>query len=176
MDNRRLHGVSIFIVIVCLVLGAVAWAGQDEHIPLSLSIAVPVRGKQRSIENAQFHVVVRNISTHNVNLWREWCSWGYFSLSFEVTDENGKNWIVKKKDRGWDKNYPDSCTVDPNGDLVIDVTLNPDTWENPPRPEAGKSLTVTLRAVFQVRETEESKKHEVWTGKVVSEAKQYTFW
>ena len=176
MDSRRLHAVSILVLIGCLLLGAVAWARRDEHTPLSVSIAVPIRGKHRSIENAQFHVVVRNISTHNVNLWREWCSWGYFNLSFEVSDENGKTWLVNKKNRGWGKNYPDYCTVEPNGNLVIDVTLNPDTWENPPRPEAGKSLTVTLRALFQVAETEESKKHEVWTGKVVSEAKQYTLW
>ncbi|MCX7048466.1 MAG: hypothetical protein NTX50_23640 [Candidatus Sumerlaeota bacterium] len=115
-------------------------------------------------------------SIHKFNLWREGRHWGYFNLSFEATDENGKSWIIKKKDRGWDKNYPDFCTVDPNGDFVIDVTLKPDTWENPPQLEAGKPKTVTLRAIYQVGETEESKKDHVWIGKVVSEAKQYTFW
>ena len=158
--------------------GAVAWAGQDEHIPLALSIAVPVRDKQRSIGNDLFHVVVRNISTHPVNLWRGGCSWGYYNLTFVVTEESGKSWIVKKKHINFKQNFPDFCTIDPNGDLVIDVTLKPETpetWENPPRHEGGKSRTVTLQAIFQIEETEESKKFEVWTGKVISEAKQYIF-
>ena len=59
---------------------------------------------------------------------------------------------------------------------MIEVTLNPDTWDNRPRPEPGKPLTVTLRAVYEVKDTAEAKEHDVWTGKVVSEAKQYTFW
>ena len=182
MGSRLAHCVSIstlisvLIVIGCLCLADEAWAAQDEATSLSVSIAVPVRGKVRFIENGQFHVVVRNNSTHPVSFWREWCSWGYFNLSFEATDENGKTWTIKKKDRGWNKNYPDFCTVDANGDFVIDVTLKPDTWETPPQAEAGKSKTVTLRAIYQVGETEEAKKNGVWTGKVVSEAKQSTFW
>ena len=71
MSSRRLEAVWKLVLVGCLVLGGVAWAGPDEHLPLSLSIAVPIRGKQRSIESARFQVVLRNISTHNVSLWRE---------------------------------------------------------------------------------------------------------
>lgn len=176
--SMKLSLLSVFGV--ALVSGMVAYAAQDDHVPVSVSIAVPVRHGKRSIEmhrpEAHFHVVLKNISTHDVSLWREWCSWGYFNLIFEVTDSTGKTVVVKKKQRGWNKNFPDFATIDPNGHFVIDVTFDPEVWENAPLPEKGKSHTVSMKAIYEIAESDHAKESKVWIGRVVSEKKEYTIW
>lgn len=164
-----------------MAVGVVAWAGQDEHVPLSVSIAVPVEHGKRSIAlyrpEAHFHVVLTNTSTHNVSLWRGEGPEGYSSLRFEVTDAKGKTWVVKKKERNWKRTpLPFATTIDPNGHFVIDVTFNPNIWENPLLPDKGKSPTVSIRAIYEITESDVATKSNVWTGKVVSERKEYTIW
>jgi hypothetical protein len=123
-----------------------------------------------------FHVVVTNVSNQPLRLWREWCSWGYYNLSFEVTDEDGKTTTVKKKQRGWRKNYPDWFLVAPSEHMVFDITLDESVWENPPLPEKGKSRVVKMRAVLEIPEDADTKGSGVWTGKVVSPEHSYTIY
>gem|GEM_PF-4742368 len=40
-------------------------------------------------------------------------------MRFRLTDENGTTWIVKKKEKDWEKNFPDFVTIDPRGELII---------------------------------------------------------
>ncbi|MBN1460746.1 MAG: hypothetical protein JXA57_14520 [Armatimonadetes bacterium] len=175
------RSLRLSLVVVCLAAmasGVGAWAAQDEHIPLSLAIAVPVEHGKRSIAldrpEAHFHVVLTNISTHNVSLWQGEGPEGYSSLSFEVTDAEGNTWAVRKKERQWKRTpLPSAATLDPNGHLVIDVTFDPEIWENPPLPDEGKSVTVSIRAIYEIPESDDAAKNGVWTGRVVSEKKEY---
>jgi hypothetical protein len=179
MARSWMASLSVFLVAI-VALEAVGITAQDDQSPFSVAIAVPTRFGKRSIElyrpEQHFHVVLTNISKHDVSVWREWCSWGYFNLSFEVTDSEGKTVVVKKKQRGWGKNYPDFATIDPNGNFVIDVTFDPEVWENPPLPEEGKSQTLSIRAIYESAECGEAKESKVWTGRAVSEKKEYTIW
>src|SRR5947208_270066 len=36
-----------------------------------------------------FYVVATNVSGQSIRLWREWCSWGYYNLTFQVTGREG---------------------------------------------------------------------------------------
>ena len=93
MNRRRLLGV--------LGVGVVAELSEDrpaepaQVAPLAVRV-VPTSYREetgRAIQlyrpSQHFHVVVTNVSDESVRLWREWCSWGYFNLSFRVTDEEG---------------------------------------------------------------------------------------
>ena len=35
-------------------------------------------------KDSAWFVVLTNISKKDMSVWREWCSWGYFSLSFTI--------------------------------------------------------------------------------------------
>jgi hypothetical protein len=148
--------------------------------PIAVSIAVPQRGTERVLEyygkSPHFHVIIANTSDKPQRIWREWCSWGYYGLSFEFTDASGETWTAKKKPRDWTKNYPDFWTVGAHESLVLDVQIaNTDTWEGFPRPQ-GVSQTFTMRAVFEFRPDEESRQHSVWTGRIVSKSDKYVFY
>jgi hypothetical protein len=56
----------------------------------------------------------------------------------------------------------------------VDVTFDPTIWPAAPLPPRGRQRTVSLRAVFEIREDAETKKHDVWTGKVSSPDETYT--
>jgi len=120
-----------------------------------------------------FHVVLTNVAKEPIRLWREWCSWGYSTLSFEATDQSGKTVNIMKKPREWNNNYPDWTIIPPGDHMVFDVTLNESIWKNVPLPEAGKSRVVKLKAIFEIPNDKYAKEKKVWTGRVASP--EYTY-
>ena len=149
-------------------------------VPLTLRI-VPTsftgtgtRGITLIDPSQHFSVVLTNVGKNRIRLWREWCSWGYFNLSFEAQDENGTQVMVTKKPREWEKNYPDLMVIPPGDHMVFEVTFDPAIWQNSPRPEPGQQRIVSLRAVYQSADSKESKAKKVWSGKVVSPKNTYT--
>lgn len=161
-----------------LLILASAYSAAGEQADISLRIAVPVENGQRTIQVGRqatpFQVIIENISGSRVNLWREWCSWGYFNLKFQITDETGVTWIVKKKEKEWEKNFPDFVAIDPGGKMVIDVTLNPDVWENIVPPGTKQSTTVSMFAIYESEDSKDAIKEEIWSGRLVSDEKKYT--
>jgi hypothetical protein len=123
-----------------------------------------------------FYVVVTNVSQEPIRLWREWCSWGYYNLSFKVTDDTGKTTVVKKKPREWRKNYPDSTILGPGDHMVFEVSFDEATWEGAPLPEQHKSRRVKMSAVFEIPEDQDTRKMKVWTGKASSPELTYTIY
>lgn len=156
------------------VLLAGSLQGEDRtESPFSLSIAIGKRmGRQRSLEyrNAESHfaVVLRNTSDQPQRVWREWCSWGYFLLSFVVTDLAGKAVAVRRPARVWTKNFPDFEEILPGESLVRDIYFGNDAWESFPRSEKADGNPFKLQAVFSSPADDQSKEHNVWSGKVVS--------
>lgn len=148
--------------------------------PISVSVAIPTRHGERRIEygdrTTHFHVIVSNTSEKPQRIWREWCSWGYYGLTFEFADERGKKWVAKKKPAIWTRNFPDWWTLAPGERLVLDVHFgDSEKWEGFPRPEHG-SQAVTMQAVFEFKPGDESRKHEVWTGRTASKADKFVFY
>jgi hypothetical protein len=121
-------------------------------------------------------VVVKNTSSLPQRIWQEWNSWGYYCLSFELTDATGKRWIAaKRRDVGWSRNFPRSLTIDPGGIVVIDVPFGDDgPWEGFPLKK-GQQATVKIHAIYEVPESPESTELSVWVGRVESNPVEVTF-
>ena len=178
--------VKFIVLLLWLVCPFVLTAHAAES-PLSISIAVPIHHDQRTIyfdhtSKAHFPVVITNISTEPVKFWREWCSWGYFALSFEITDEHGKTWAASKynsktgKPIYWNRNFPDFWTIQPKESLVIDVLFaDTEIWGGFPLNPEGHPHFFTMRVICAVRSEEHSKKLGVWTGQIMSEPQKYAF-
>ena len=151
-----------------------------EDSPISVSIAIPTGSGERGIEYrdraAHFHVIVSNTSEKPQRIWKEWCSWGYFGLTFEITGPTASKRIAEKKLRDWTVNYPSWWTLDPLESMVIDVYFgDSEKWQGFPSPEAGP-WTVTMQAVFEFKPDEEARKYDVWTGRVTSRPEKLTFY
>ena len=97
-------------------------------------------------------------------------------MSFEVTDEHGKTWKVRKGAHAWTRNFPDYWTIDPRESLVLDVSYSSDVWEEGFPHSTEEPRTFTMRAVFEIEPDEEAKKASVWTGRVVSKVGTYTLY
>lgn len=153
---------------------------KPEKPALAVAIAIPINHNQRSIHlgtKQPFHVVVTNTSDKPLKLWREWCSWGYFNLTFEIDDGTGKVVTLKKKPRGWDKNYPDFQVLEAGDHHVIPVTFDANVWELPFAKAAdNKPRQVKMRAVYEIQPDAHSKELGVWTGTVRSAYQTYAIW
>jgi len=165
------------------ILFAAACVGENtmaEDSPVSVTVAIPAHNGERRVEHkdhaANFHVIVSNTSDKPERIWREWCSWGYYGLSFELTGENGEKRAAQKKPQSWTRNFPDWWTLDPHESLVIDVHFGDlDAWQGFPLPENG-SQTLTMQAIFEFEPDDEARKHGVWTGCVTSKPEKFTFY
>jgi len=172
------------LIVVCLLLTTSALRALSAQEDTAVSLAVRIvptsftetgnRGITLIDPSQHFTVVVTNVGKDTIRLWRESCSWGYSNLSFEAQDEDGTQVMVAKKQREWEKNYPDWMVIPPGDHLVFEVTFDPATWGHAPLPKPGQQRTVSLRAVYESADSKEAKANKVWSGKVVSPKNTYT--
>jgi hypothetical protein len=91
-------------------------------------VAVPqTTGKDGAVLNIKepFQVNLNNTSLHDLKVWKEWCSWGYFNLSFEFTGQDGEVVAVTKGGMMiWYGNMPDGLVVQPGCAYSIMVNLS----------------------------------------------------
>jgi hypothetical protein len=180
MTLKTLFKMGSWWLIVSLGLPLIltsAYTKAGEQADLSLTVAVPIHNGQRTIQVGRqatiFHVIIENSSEHQVNLWREWSSWGYYNLKFQFTNEKGATWIARKKEKEWEKNFPDFVSVDPRDKMVTNVTFTPDIWENVLPPDTELSTTVTMIAIYESEDSEDARKRGVWSGRLVSDKREY---
>ena len=75
----------VAIALFAAVLVAAPLAAREAKPPvLSVQIASPARFGKRTLDLKAVPVVVANGSAADLRVWREWCSWGWFQLSFEI--------------------------------------------------------------------------------------------
>ncbi len=126
--------------------------------------------------SAHFHVVVTNVSREPIRLFKEWSSWGYFNLSFQLTDEAGSSVNVEKMQRAWTRNYPDWETIPPGGHHLREVTFDPTDWAGLPPPDAHRRKAVRMKAIYDIQPDWDTKEHGVWTGHISSPEESYELW
>ncbi len=168
------------VLLTGLLLSVMCTAAIGAAPEIRVEIAIPQnRHGERAVGYSlreRFHVILTNSSEKPKRIWKEWCSWGYFVLSFELTDENGKTWTAKKKGRAWTKNYPDYWTVAPHESLVLDVEFaDADVWDGFSRPRSS-SHRLKMRAIFEIEPDKESEEYSVWTGRAISKLEEYVFY
>lgn len=169
-----------------ILLGALAlllqsFALQAADSPFRISIVPERRDKHHATiswaEDNQrtFHVVFTNISKKNQAIFQPWNSWGYQNVSFEITAPNQKPLTVSMKPQIFTRNVPGTFLVPPGEQYVLPVTLNKQ-WEVTPAAQPfadGKRSwieKVSIKARYQVKESKESKKRNVWAGQTESPA------
>jgi len=165
------------ILVLAIFLIAVRGTCRAEDSGLSVSIVIPHTdaglGELRWSAGPpapHFHVLLQNTTAAPKRIFQEWNSWGYYALSFELTNESGETTLVHKGVHGWTKNGPSYWTIAPNDFAIIDVyfadrsTWGDGFWLKPGNP-TGR---VKLRAIYQVSPDENSKNLSVWTGKITS--------
>ena len=161
----------IFVPTVVAGLLSVCGARAEESFTLAI---VPNGSYERTGASISafepFYVVATNRSTQPVQVWKEWCSWGYFALSFEVQSPDGSIARMTKKPRGWDKNFPDPFLIPSGGHHVLMVSLR-EGWEGQPT----KDQKIRIRARYKIAAGEmpedfwsPTKKWNIWNGEIVS--------
>lgn len=120
-----------------------------------------------------FHVILHNNSNLSLKIPKESCSEGYYALRFEVADDSGKTWNVRKADREWSWNALEVWLLEPGENLVLDVYYHDaNLWPNFPRLYEGddkpfrglKPKKFVLRAIF----SPPGKDRGAWTGSAAS--------
>jgi hypothetical protein len=120
-----------------------------------------------------FHVVLTNTSKETQAVFESWNSWGYQALSFEITMTDGKNTIVSVSTQDFTKNFPSTFHILPGEHQVFPVRLDK-RWEMNPKVSLGSETAITLKAIYEITESAESKEHHVWAGRVESKPCQLT--
>lgn len=163
-----------------IFLSLLASIFHSAHATESLSVSiVPSRStaSERSIVEgegskwppATFYVIVTNVSETPILVWEAWNSWGYQSISFELTLPDGRTVIVSKKPQLFTRNFPSTFLIAPKESQAFPIQLD-STWENVPRSSSKPNEPIAVRAIFSIKPPEEAiaKKVNVWVGHAVS--------
>jgi hypothetical protein len=141
--------------------------------PFSLSV-VPGRSGITMAKNKpdEFYVVLTNVSREPQATWETWNSWGYQTISFEMTTTEGKKFVVSRRQGEFTKNAPSTFRVKPGENQVFAIRLD-EWWETHPTLPKSDEMPITLKAIYEVTPTPEAAEYKVWTGRL--ESHSYTF-
>jgi hypothetical protein len=117
----------------------------------------------------QMTVVIRNTSSASVRLWKDSCSFGYRTLSFEITDSAGKHFVATRVERTWEKDFPAWDTLAPGASMTTDVSVTAKDWQGLPHLKPGERRPVRMHAVYHSAQGYEAQLNSVWVGSVASE-------
>ena len=160
--------IAFFACMFGLALGAAA------NPPFEVSIVPEARSEKGARvswgdeSQAVFYVVLTNVSEKSQPLFQTSNSWGHQAISFEVTLPDGGVSRVELKPRAFKKNIPSTNIIPPRSHWVFPITLDK-RWESKPDFAREDGIAVTMKAVYSINQTPESKDKGVWEGKVESE-------
>jgi len=166
---------ALTLLLISVAAGASSPVAGGSDLELSFPLA---HQEQRFVyldQKSHFHLLLTNKSNRPQRVWQDSNSWGYRSISFELTDASGKKWRVARKNTVFTRNIPSYHTIASGDTLVTDVYFGDlDLWDGFPL-QKGQSTTVRMRAVLDVPESPESAQFGVWTGRVESTEIEATF-
>ena len=114
-----------------------------------------------------FFVLLTNLTDKNQPVFEAWNSWGYQAIAFEMILSDGRKANLAVKERNFTKNVASVYVIPPHGHQVFPVTLG-DEWQGKPDLGPAGTTKVTLKAIYEVASTKESREQGVWTGRVES--------
>jgi hypothetical protein len=148
---------------------------RTQEFPFSLSVVPETsrgEGFGSTIDMAHdkprdFYVVPTNVSSRPQAVWEYWNSWGYQTVSFEVTTTAGQRFVVSRRQEAFTVNFPSTFLIEPGEHQVYAIRLD-QRWEtHPPLPKANETA-ITLKAIYEVPPTPEAAQYRVWTGRLES--------
>ena len=119
-----------------------------------------------------FYVVLTNVSNKSQMAWETWISWGYQTISFELTASSGSKIVISKRQQDFTVNGPSTFLIPPGEHQIYAVKLD-DTWEARPIVPKANETSVALKAIYEVPSTPEAGQHKVWVGHL--ESRSYNF-
>ena len=143
--------------------------------PLSISV-VPAssrgEGFGSSISMARekasdFYVVLTNTSSEQQAAWEYWNSWGYQTISFELTTADGKKFLVSRREEDFTMNFPSTFLIEPGEHQVYAIRFDK-RWDTQPSLPKTDEESISLKAIYEVRPTPEAARYKVWTGRLES--------
>lgn len=137
---------------------------------LSISVIFPKGEYQQNyigvgLECQHFHVILENVSSKPLMLWRGLAYAGYTNLSFRLTDRIGNVFIVKRPGFPGTSEVENHIILSPRERTVIDVYPTSDEWIGFP-PATVEPKPYTLQAIYSSPMPKEVAIG--WTGQVVS--------
>jgi hypothetical protein len=103
-----------------------------------------------------------------LKVYQDWNSWGYYARTFKVKDEHSKTYEIARRERGWDKNFPSTDTLNKRDFLITDVYLCDGTWRVSPKLPTGGKLTVQFVGRFVMQADKRKPISDLWTGQIES--------
>ena len=123
-----------------------------------------------------FYVVLTNVSPQPQAAFETWNSWGYYAVSFELRTPDGRVAIIKKTLTVFTKNNPSTFVIPVGEQMVYPIKLDDEWAASAPLPIADEQpIDITLKAVYELKATTESKQQNVWTGRVESPEYHFKF-
>jgi hypothetical protein len=128
------------------------------------------------IKPSEFYVILTNNSRQNQPVYEDWNSWGFQTISFELTTAEGKRSVISKRNRNFDVNRPTTFLIKPGQHQVFPIVFD-DEWETNPTPQWNAEMNVTLKAVYEVSSNygtfgdivfPTTVKEKVWKGRIES--------
>ncbi len=173
-----LCGVSLVVLTSCLIPNSVNTKGKEankaSHPEFLVGIASPQRDGKRTISFSKgFPVVITNLSNRPLGVWREWCSWGYYNLTFEARTHDGRKVRLSRKQKSWTRNGPDYWMLAPEESVIRQIVLTSKEWKGIEDLQLKGATPLFLSVVMEVPTTDQSKEKGVWNGKVVSPERLY---
>jgi hypothetical protein len=123
----------------------------------------------------EFYVVLTNNSAQNQPVYEYLNSWGFQTISFELTTAEGKKYVIAKRVHAFDMNLPTTFLIKPGQQQVFAIRLD-DEWETIPAHQWKDEMHVTLKAIYEVSNygtvgddvLPRSVKEKVWKGRIES--------
>ena len=142
-----------------------------QKFPFSLSVVPETSYGERfgsSITMAHdnlraFYVVLTNVSSEPQAVWEDWNSWGYQTVSFELTTVDRKKFLVSRQQEVFTVNSPSTFLLEPGEHQVYAIRLDKE-WETRPALPKANETPVSLKAIYEVSPTPEAAQYKVWTG------------
>lgn|SRR5215813_1054916 len=143
------------------VVSIIPTVSEDEPIGCRISIAKTSPGT--------FYVILTNKSKGPQNAFENWNSWGYRAVSFEVQTADGLKAVITKNEHDFTRNFPSTFTIQSGEHMVYSISLDHEWKTVPSLPMADATpISITIKAIYEVRPTPEAAKEKVWTGRAES--------
>jgi len=128
--------------------------------------------------NSHFHVILTNISKKTQRIITDGNSSGDKTLSFEIIDKSPETATARRVAGEYAKNMAHWWVLQPEESVVIDVCFaDPAKWEGFHAAHYGDSEIVTMRAIFEVPESEKNAYgNDQWAGRVSSKPGKFAFY
>jgi len=140
-------------------LSVVPETSHGEHFGSSIEMA---HNKPRD-----FYVVLTNVSSEPQAAWEYWNSWGYQTVSFELTTADGKKFLVFRRPENFTVNFPSTFLIESGEHQVYAIRLD-EWWDTHPSLPKTDETPITLKAIYEVSPTPEATQYKVWTGRLQS--------